>query len=1431
MVGATGTGAGAINLTGVGAYLYFDGTETVNNAAITIGNSSQNQYGQELVAYDNTGLGVALTLGTTTTLTQGGLYAYLSDSGRTSDGIVNDGTIIAGVSGGEFYITGNSFANAGLISVGNGDTLDLFQTTFTNTGTLALSGTVAVLGTISGGIVSAGTTTVLSGSPTLIGVTYRGALSLAAGADVTIDNGITLVGASGIGAGALNLTGVGAYLYFEGTQTLNNAAITIGNNSQNGYGQELIAYDSTGAGAVLTLGTATSLTQSGAFAYLSDSNGAKDGIVNDGTITAGVSGGQFEISGNSFANAGLITVSGGDTLYVASTTFTNSGTISLGASTLAIASDPTIVNSGTLIKTAGTVATAISVFVSNTGALSASAGTLELDGGATLNGTVGGTGTTGVVLLANGVFTTTGTATIADDGTSNGLVLASGETWTDTGTILDAGHLALGNVSAKGLATLAIGAHDSFDLTGNDAAITLKASATITNAGTIGKTGGTGDAIISVGIANTGLIDAAAGTLTLSGSVSGTGNVRIETGSVLEIATALGTAQTLTFNGAGATLKLDKPASVTKAMAGFGVGNSIDLAGVTVTGAGVTGSTLTVTAGATSYTFAAAASLAGDRAAFKSDGAGGSIVTLYAKAAAAAHTPEPVAFGNVHVGATATQALTITNTAPSGAYTEGLDASLTGVTTGFTTAGTIGGLAGGATNSTALTITETAANAGTFSGTATLGLTSDGTGIDNLGTAGLPSQAVTLSGAVYAYAAPILSTSTINLGDARLGGTLGTGTITLADGTAATHYQESLVYAATGAVTLSNASGTIAAGGTAPLGLSLGTGTAGNFNGSVVTVGLTSTGAGTSGLADTPLPSDTVTVNAEVFAPAVATLAGSVVNFGIIHVGDTTQAVQSLGVSNGGTGSLVDLLTAGTATTTGAVSSVSYAGLGTGLAAGSSASISIALNTATAGTVSGNAVLGFTSHDSALADLAISGGTVTVSGIIDNYATAQAELAGGTGTLTPSGGNYTLNLGSISQGSGSLTADLGVINAAVGTADLLGGSFTVSGAAAYANTGLTPFSGLGAGQSETSQVVSLSAATAGVFTETILLHPTGSNASGYSGALAAETITVTGTVVSNGSTYTLTAAPTTITGTTGNDTINAPGNTLNSHDVINGGAGVNTLNLIGGGYFDLGAPSTLSNIQAVTAQESTAGTTVYMRNALDGTLTVTPGGTGSILIYGATGTGVYDLGAGSDTVVLGAATEAVNAGGGTALVQGTAAFAHALVNGGTVGSPGTTTLEITTGGTATLNGGDTNLIGKLDAATNLSLGTASFITAEGAAKGGDTLTAGAANQTLESLGGKDTLVGFTGFGDTFLGTAAGFTGDTIKNFGGSDGIDFTDLLFATIKPLAYAGTTSSGKLTVTDGTHSGSVTLSGSYTLGSFTPINDGHGGTLIQFV
>jgi hypothetical protein len=118
----------------------------------------------------------------------------------------------------------------------------------------------------------------------------------------------------------------------------------------------------------------------------------------------------------------------------------------------------------------------------------------------------------------------------------------------------------------------------------------------------------------------------------------------------------------------------------------------------------------------------------------------------------------------------------------------------------------------------------------------------------------------------------------------------------------------------------------------------------------------------------------------------------------------------------------------------------------------------------------------------------------------------------------------------------------------------------------------------------------------------------------------------------------------------------------------------------------------------------------------------------------------------------------------------------------------------------TPSGADTNLFVKLDSGTVLSLGSGSFITAEGATTGLDRITAGGVSQTLESLGGSNT-------------------------------IDITDVLYTALKPLTYGGNATSGTLGITDGAHKLTLTMTGSYTLGSFAPGSDGHGGTLITFV
>ncbi|HQT76211.1 MAG TPA: hypothetical protein PLD10_04095 [Rhodopila sp.] len=493
-------------------------------------------------------------------------------------------------------------------------------------------------------------------------------------------------------------------------------------------------------------------------------------------------------------------------------------------------------------------------------------------------------------------------------------------------------------------------------------------------------------------------------------------------------------------------------------------------------------------------------------------------------------------------------------------------------------------------------------------------------------------------------------------------------------------------------------------------------------------------------------------------------------------------------------------------------------------------------------TVAGMGTLTLRNGTSVVATLALGGNytnrTFTVTpvaggsaiGLLSDAATMGVESLG-TAVLAGSGGNWSLNLGAVTVGAAALSDTIGFVNTGTGAVGALSGAFSISGPGIFTNSVFASgFAGVAAGQEEHQQVIALSSATVGVFTETIVVAPVSSSTSD-SVDLANQTITVTGTVLPMGVTYNLTWAPATIVGGGGNDVFNAPFGALNSRDSLDGGGGSsNVLNLIGGGaMFDLGAPKLLANIQTITATEGTTPTVIFMRDGYSATVDLAPlsGGGGSAVIYGGSGSDVLNLSTGTDTVVLGSASESVHAGGGTALVQAAAGFAGAAVSGGSTGS---TTLEITTGGTVALSAADAYVTVSLDAAAHLSLGSARFMTAIGSG-GADTIIAGASGQTLTGGAGADMLIGYAGYGDRFADTSSGLNGDTIGNFGGSDTIDITDLAFGRLSAPVVGIGGSATTLGLSDGIRSVTIALMGSYGAGSFAFGNDGLGGTAIRFV
>jgi hypothetical protein len=264
------------------------------------------------------------------------------------------------------------------------------------------------------------------------------------------------------------------------------------------------------------------------------------------------------------------------------------------------------------------------------------------------------------------------------------------------------------------------------------------------------------------------------------------------------------------------------------------------------------------------------------------------------------------------------------------------------------------------------------------------------------------------------------------------------------------------------------------------------------------------------------LPSPTVTVSGPVYREAEA---GVALTDPVVHVGDPETDALSVTNIDPADGYSEDLIAAVSATS-GQLGIVSAGPIGE-LAAGTSDTSALAANfsTAQAGTIAGSVTLTLTS-DGGVGAGSIDGlGTIQlapqvfdVTATINNYATAELENISGGSDIDVTDG--TIDLGTLGLGTSPVAIDLAVLNAAAGPADLLTGSFDISGDSAFINSGFDAIAGgLAAGEADTLPTVSLATSAAGVFSETITLDATGSNASGYSGALTPETLTITGTIV------------------------------------------------------------------------------------------------------------------------------------------------------------------------------------------------------------------------------------------------------------------------------------------------------------------------------
>jgi hypothetical protein len=625
---ASGNAPGTVNMTS-GSQLVFYGNQTFDNAAVNIGGTLGTTSAYIYVA-DGNGSNATLTLGPNVNLDSTGARVFVEGSSDAT--LFNQGTITAEVEDGQFNVTTVSFANTGTINVENSDTFVIDTPAFSNTGTInvttgavldlngnltgtglgtiAVNGGAAVLGgtldnsgnvlrvggsnplsqlmltgTIQSGTIVDGGSGIAFGGGALDGVEYDGTMTL--GGTVDIYDGITLKNAAGAGNGAVKVTGNGSELNFYGTQTVNNATITLGSAGNAAY---LGAIGASTPTDTLTLGAGLTIDVAGGqvnFGFAAGGTAAD--FVNNGTINAGVSGGQLSTYAAGFTNAGTINLKNRQIFLVRSLAFKNSGTINVtGGATLDLAPNLDTAALGTIVVSSGGVVE-LDGALDNSGA-TLSVGTNYALSRVTLDGTIG-SGT--IVDGGNGIAFNNGTLDgVTYEGTMRLNTANAKANIYDGITLTGAGGVGSGTVNVTGAsaelnfvgtqtvdnARINLGNSSSSDsLTATPATatstLTLGTNLTIANVGLDVSVGGgkivnkgkitaaTANGAFFIGgtdFSNSGTITAANGeSLTITGPFENTGKVIVTNGATLHLSGTIAGAELGTINAKGGAVAID----------------------------------------------------------------------------------------------------------------------------------------------------------------------------------------------------------------------------------------------------------------------------------------------------------------------------------------------------------------------------------------------------------------------------------------------------------------------------------------------------------------------------------------------------------------------------------------------------------------------------------------------------------------------------------------------------------------------------------------------------------------------------------------------------------------------------------------------------------------------------------------------------------
>ncbi len=1065
---------GSINLN-ANSVLSFTGDQTLSgNGTITLGGTGSSNRALSLEGATVLTLGSGILVqGENGTLGQ----TYLAGGVQS---IVNNGRISANVNNGNLNLVPNAgIVNNGVLEAANGGRLTLSSHVVGAAGSSIVAGagsTVVQNGvTLSGTINTTGSgnfRATADNANFLNGVSFNGTLDLAsANAVERVTGGLTLNGRIDLNANSV--------LSFSGDQSLSGSGeLVLG-----GTGASNRALSLEGA-TVLTLGANIVVRGENGTLGQTYLAGGTQAIVNNGRISANVSGGTLTLAPNAgTTNNGVLEAQSGGTLVLSSNvTGTPAGQIRAGAGSTVVQNGVTlsgVINTsgdGNFRPTADNNNILSGVSFSGVLNMASTNGVERVAGGLTLNGRID--------LNANSVLSFNGSQTLGGTGS---IVLGNS----------GASNRAL---SLEGATTLTIGPDITVRGTSGILGQTYLAggSQSIVNNGSFISDGG-GLITVAPGTAfvNNGLARAQSGSLTVAAPLSGTGTLQADPSGQLNLPNGAKAQGRLVLTGAGANIALGTgnltiSSDYTNVAAGSGNGFNRR--------AGVTG---------TGQIFAA-----------------GNVAPLITGAGVSggATANATLAIGNVRVGTTVFN-YQINNGGSTGPTLRGAiqtsvnGASLndprlggTGVTPGLFNAGAPGFGSGD------LGVSFSVASSGAIA-PLTGQLLNFRSNFENIGDQKL-NIVVSSGAAAYNAAVGSATPAPIQLAAQRVGGSV-TQALTITNTAPAGAFSEDLnaqfgpaTGAALGAGSVTGVLAGGSSGGSGSLAVGVDTTVSGVRSGSV-TVNFATAGAVggvANGLGVAAANQQVIAVSGNVYAPAVAQLNTPAVNFGIVRVGDTV-APRNVSVTNTASGALTDTLRA---SLSGGASPFTASGTATAVAAGATnaSSLAVTLNTAAAGVYSSSGSVSFTSQNPEMADLPLGTASVGFTAQVNNLA-ATTLAHTGAGSFSGSALSYTLNFGTVLTGAAGGTATLSLANSATGPADALAGSFNLGGLLAgdpFALGGFASFSNLAAGSSLNGLTVSFGGTVEGSFDRVIVLNRLSTNGSGPDLSLAPVELRLVGTV-------------------------------------------------------------------------------------------------------------------------------------------------------------------------------------------------------------------------------------------------------------------------------------------------------------------------------